>query len=97
CQFHLATDLIGITAAFYKEGSHESNIDAAMGVASNLIGTAIAALISPGPEHTNLNGKWRGLWHCSRPSYPPQNEFTATITHIGDTVRSTFVSNGETY
>jgi len=96
-EFHLPSDLIGITAATYNEASHGGNLEAALGLPSNRIGTAITQLIQPGPEHTNLNGRWRGVWHCNRSTYPPVNEFTAAITHIGDTVRSTFVSNGETY
>lgn len=96
-EFHLPTDLLGITSAIYTVGSHSGNLHAALGPASNQIGTAITTLTSPGPEHTNLNGKWLGTWHCNRPSYPAKNDFTASITHIGDTVRTTFVSNGETY
>jgi hypothetical protein len=96
-EFHLPSDLVGITPATYKDDSHGGNLEAALGVASNRIRAAIAELIRPGIEHTNLNGRWHGVWHCNRPSYPPENEFTAAITHIGDTVRSTFVSNGETY
>jgi hypothetical protein len=95
--FHLPTDLVGITSASYTEGSHQGNLEAALGTASNQIGHAIGALTKPGPEQTNLNGKWTGTWHCSRPSYPKENKFNASVTHIGDTVRTTFVSNGETY
>lgn len=95
--FHLPTDLVGITSASYTEGSHQGNLDAALGTASNQISRAMSALIQPGYEHTNLNGKWKGTWHCSRPSYPRENTFSASLTHIGDTVRTTFVSNGETY
>lgn len=96
-EFHLPTDLLGITSASYTNASHSGNLDAALGVASNQIGLAIGALTRPGPGHTNLNGNWIGTWHCNRPSYPSKNEFPASITHIGDTVRTTFVSNEETY
>lgn len=95
--FHLPTDLHGITAATYNPGSHDGNVTAALGVASTQISGAIRTQIFPGTEHTNLNGEWHGVWHCERPSYPPSNEFTAIITHIGDSIRSQFVSNGEHY
>jgi Predicted nucleotide-binding protein containing TIR-like domain len=95
--FHVPSDLLGITPATYNEGSHDGNFVAALGTASNLILESINKLTRPSREYTNLNGKWRGVWHCTRPSYPPRNEFVATITHIGDSVRSTFESNGETY
>lgn len=95
--FHLPTDLLGITAANFTEGSHVGNLVAALGAASTLISSAVEALIRPGAEYTNLNGKWRGVWQCNRASYPPRNEFSATITHIGNSVRCTFESNGEIY
>jgi hypothetical protein len=91
------TDLHGITAATYISGSHGGNVTASLGVASSQIVQAINALQSPGVEHTNLNGTWRGIWYCERPSYPRSNEFRATITHIGDSVKSKFESNGEHY
>ena len=95
--FHLPTDLHGINAATYEPGSHSGNLTAALGVASSDIATAIKALTHPGVEHTNLNGEWQGIWYCDRPSYPPENAFAAIITHIGDSVRSKFESNGEHY
>lgn len=95
--FHLPTDLHGITAATYVPGSHNGNVDASLGVASNQIRQAINALRNPGVEHTNLNGNWRGIWYCDRPSYPSSNEFLAIVTHIGNTVKSKFESNGEHY
>lgn len=95
--FHVPTDLHGITAAAYSPGSHDGNVTAALGVASTQIAAAIRALTHPGASHTNLNGQWRGVWYCSRPSYPRENAFSAVITHIGDSVRSQFESNGEHY
>lgn len=29
---------------------------------------------SPSEGHTNLNGKWRGVWHSKRPRYPAHND-----------------------
>jgi hypothetical protein len=96
-KFHLPTDLHGITAASYSPESHGGNVSAALGAASTQIASAIGALTNPGEEHTNLNGRWRGVWYCTRPSYPHENAFSAVITHIGDSVRSKFESNGEHY
>lgn len=95
--FRVPTDLHGITPAMYTPGSHGGNVVASLGAASAEISAAIGMLRNPGPEHTNLNGRWEGVWHSTRPSYPARNSFTATITHIGDSVRSLFVSNGEHY
>lgn len=94
---HMPSDLLGITPATYKEGSHSGNMDACLGVASNLIGAAVSRLINAGPGFTNLNGNWRGVWYSSRPTYPDQNEFFTDLIHIGDSIRSVFESNGETY
>jgi hypothetical protein len=95
--FHLPTDLHGITPAKYKPGSHGGNVSASLGGAASQIISAIHALTNPGAGFTNLNGNWTGEWHCNRASYPPVNTFDATITHIGSTVRASFVSNGEHY
>jgi hypothetical protein len=68
-----------------------------IGGATTQIKKAIQSLINPRLTHTNLNGKWRGSWHVERPRYPKINEFEATITHIGNSIKSTFVSNGQHY
>ncbi|GAB7550396.1 TIR domain-containing protein [Cupriavidus sp. 8B] len=96
-QFHLPTDLLGLTAALYTPGSHEGNISASLGSASTLVKQAIAKLTRPTPAHINLNGKWRGVWEFSRESYPAKNPFEAEILHIGDRIRTGFQSNNERY
>jgi len=95
--FHLPTDLHGITAATYDPRSHNGNIHSAIGAATNQIAQAITALTSPGPGRTNLNGDWEGEWHFGRQTYPAVNPFHASITHIGDSIRSQFETNGEFY
>ncbi|SAK56189.1 putative nucleotide-binding protein containing TIR-like domain protein [Caballeronia temeraria] len=96
-EFHLPTDLLGLTAAKYFPGGHGGNLFAALGTASTLVKQAIAKLTKPLAGYTNLSGSWRGMWGFTRESYPAQNEFEADVIHVGDTIRTAFESNGERY
>jgi hypothetical protein len=91
--FHIPTDLLGITPAKYIPGSHEGNHVAALGVASLAIKVAVNTLITPSPGATNLNGEWRGYWEVENSdNFPVKNEFTTKITHIGNSIKSSFNS-----
>ncbi|MHC4536046.1 MAG: TIR domain-containing protein [Planctomycetota bacterium] len=84
--FHLPSDLSGITPLTYEPHSHRGNLQASVSPACNEIRNRLNALLSTQNSMRSLSGKWKQIWYVNSQNYPPKNESSATIWQIGNRV-----------
>lgn len=87
--FHIPSDLWGITPATYTPGSHGGNLQASVGVACTLIRQSIKNSLGAGNAQ-NLTGEWVQCWYSEGTSYPEKNETHVFVKQIGNKFSSKF-------
>jgi Predicted nucleotide-binding protein containing TIR-like domain len=91
--FHIPTDLAGITPAKFDPTSHGGNLAGVVAVACNRIREAISRYHAKGV----LSGKWRQTWSMIEgeevKNFPSESE----VSHVGNEFRARFNSLNRTY
>lgn len=91
--FHIPTDLAGITPAKYNP-SHKGGLQAGVGTACSEIRTAIKG----SAKAVSLSGVWKQTWvTMTKEGDRRTNESIAELAQAGNRVRATFQSLGHTY
>lgn len=96
--FHLPTDLLGVTPASYNPDSHSGNLEASLGPACTKIKKAVENMLKPNEGLANLSGDWEGYWAVEDSNnFEKKNFFTASIKQVGATITSSFTTDGVNY
>ena len=95
--FHIPTDLLGITPATYRPDSHSGNISASLGDACTQIKNSISKRLNPAQGISNLSGKWVGYWEVISNNFPVKNQFETEIKQIESKITSSFLTNDILY
>ncbi len=83
--FHLPSDLWGITPLSYDVLACVNNVHAAVGPSCTTIRNHIASTLSTDNIRKSLNGKWNQKWRVTdSENYEEWNESIASVRHIGN-------------
>ncbi|MBW4889117.1 nucleotide-binding protein [Mucilaginibacter sp. HMF5004] len=87
--FHLPTDLIGVTAGSY-DSTRTDNLVAALSPFCSQLQRQIFD-----PENYFLSGKWNFNWSVESETYPKENKENAFIFHYSNTIKGQYTGTDD--